>query len=277
MSAAVRRLSVNADDFGYTNDVNRGIVDAHVHGILTATTLMANGEAFDGAAALAAAHSSLDVGVHFVLVGGRSVRAPERPLPGTVAELIGVMLRGGFDVEAELRAQVEKVAAAGIRPTHFDTHKHTHLLPPVLSAVARLAKEYGVRWVRRPFDLPLHGAPAQAPLAVRAASRAMTGVRRRFHKTLARHGCGTTDWFAGFRMTGRYGAEELVELLEQLPEGWTEFMAHPGYCTEELRASRTRLKESRERELRALTDPRVREALARRGIELWRYPRPATR
>jgi chitin disaccharide deacetylase len=277
MDGAARRLSVNADDFGFTRDVNRGIIDAHRNGILTATTLMANGAAFGDAVALALANPSLDVGVHFVLVGGHSVRQPARALPRTVPELMGTLMRGGLDVMAELRAQVEKIAAAGIAPTHFDTPKHTHLLPPVLDAVARLAEESGVAWVRRPFDLPLHGAPARAPLMVRAASTAMAGVRRRFHSKLARHGCGTTDWFAGFRMTGRFGAAELVELIEQLPEGWTEFMTHPGYCTDELRQTRTRLKESRERELQALTDPRVREALARRGVALERYPRRATR
>jgi chitin disaccharide deacetylase len=108
-----------------------------------------------------------------------------------------------------------------------------------------------VRWIRRPFDLPLHGSPAEAPLAhADSEPRVQRGVRGRFHRKLARHGCGSTDWFAGFQITGRYSAGELLHLIEHLPEGWTEFMTHPGYCTEELRSSRTRLKESREQELR---------------------------
>lgn len=272
--AAARRLSVNADDFGFTRDVNRGIIEAHRNGILTATTLMANGAAFHDAVALASETPTLDVGVHFVLVGGPSLADPGRALPGTVPELLMAMARRRIDVAAELRAQIEHVLAAGIRPTHLDTHKHTHLLPAVLSAVARLGEQFGVRWVRRPFDLPLHGSPADVPLATRLVSRAFRGVRTQFHRKLKQHGCGTTDWFAGFQITGRYGAGELLHLLAHLPAGWTEFMAHPGFCTDELRASRTRLKESREMELRALTDPRVKDALVRHGIELFRYPRP---
>lgn len=271
--AGPRRLSVNADDFGFTRDVNRGIIEAHRGGILTAATIMANGAAFDDAVALARENPTLDVGVHFVLVGGNSVLDAGRALPPTVGQLMAAIALGRIRIDAELRAQIERVVNAGIRPTHVDTHKHTHLLPPVLDAVARLAQEFGAPWVRRPFDLPLHGSPAAAPMAARLASRAFRGVRAQFHRKLARHGCGSTDWFAGFQLTGRYGAEEVLHLLEHLPEGWTEFMAHPGYCTEELRAARTRLKESREKELRALTDPRVKEALVRLGIQLWRYPR----
>lgn len=277
MNPGARRLSVNADDFGFTRDVNRGIVDAHLNGILTATTLMANGAAFEDAASLAHEHRSLDVGVHFVLVGGPSLSRPGQSLPATVTQLLGLLARRALDIEAELRAQLDRILAAGILPTHFDTHKHTHLLPPVLDVVARLGEEAGVCWVRRPFDLPLHGSPAEVPLLTRMVSRAFNGVRGQFHRKLARHGIGSTDWFAGFQITGRYSAGELLHLLDHLPEGWTEFMTHPGYCTDELRSARTRLKESREQELRALTDPRVREALVRRGIQLWRYPRDVIR
>lgn len=270
----MRTLSINADDFGFTRDVNSGIIEAHTRGILTATTLMANGAAFDDAVRLAHAHPTLDVGVHFVLVGGPSLARPGTPLPASVPELLMALARRRLDAEAELRAQIRRIVAAGIQPTHLDTHKHTHLVPAVLGAVARLGEEFGVRWVRRPFDLPLHGSPAEVPLATRLVSRAFRGVRAQFHRKLERHGCATTDWFAGFQITGRYGAEELIHLIEHLPEGWTEFMTHPGHCTAELRATRTRLKESRERELRALTDPRVRDALARRGVQLASYRSP---
>jgi predicted glycoside hydrolase/deacetylase ChbG (UPF0249 family) len=88
---------------------------------------------------------------------------------------------------------------------------------------------------------------------------------------LARHGCRTTDHFAGFQITGRFRAAELVELLAALPEGSTELMCHPGVCGPALRGARTRLKESRERELEALVSPEVRAALDRNAIELVNY------
>ena len=88
---------------------------------------------------------------------------------------------------------------------------------------------------------------------------------------LARHGCRTTDHFAGFQITGRFRTAELVELMAALPDGSTELMCIPGRCGEALRAARTRLKESREAELEALVAPEVRAAMVRHGIELVNY------
>jgi len=258
----VKRLVVNADDFGFTRDVNLGIIEAHCRGILTATTLMATGQAFDHAVRLARENPSLDIGCHLVLVG-----AP--PLPRTVLELTRALAAGRIKIFEELIAQVRRILDAGLRPTHLDTHKHTHLLPPVLDAVARISEEYKIPWVRRPFDFPV--TPAGVSWAKRATSRALGVVRRRFARVLARHGCRSTDHFAGFQITGRYTASDLARLIRSLPDGSTEFMCHPGFCTDELRAARTRLKESREEELRALTSPEVRAALEESGVRLVNY------
>jgi chitin disaccharide deacetylase len=267
--ASARQLVVNADDFGFTPDVNRGIVEAHRHGILTATTLMANGDAFDGAVRLAREADTLDIGCHLVLVGGRSL-VTGRPYPPTVAKLLAALGRRALDPYREFEAQVRRILGAGIRPSHLDTHKHTHLAPPVLDAVARIGRDFGIAWVRRPFDFPL-GAVGAVPRIERLTSAALTLVRRRFHRVLLREGCRTTDHFAGFQITGRFRTAELVELLARLPTGSTELMCHPGFCTEELRQAHTRLKESREEELRALVAPEVRAAVERNGIELVNY------
>src|ERR1017187_9131964 len=97
------------------------------------------------------------------------------------------------------------------------------------------------------------------------------GSGGRFHRVLARHGCRTTDHFAGFQLTGRFRAPELAQLIRELPDGVTEFMCHPGYCGDDLRHARTRLKESRERELEALVAPEVRAELAEAAVELVNY------
>ena len=268
-----KRLVVNADDFGFTPDVNRGILAAHRDGILTATTLMANGEAFDDAVRLARNAPSLDVGCHLVLISGRSVLPPYAPLPTSVLALLRALAARRIRVYDELVAQVRKVLAAGIAPTHLDTHKHTHLAPPVLDAVARIAEEFEIRWVRRPFDIPLTAAQGGAPWLKRTTSGGLQVLRGRFHRVLARHGCRTTDHFAGFQITGRFRAPELAQLIRELPEGLTEFMCHPGYCGDDLRRARTRLKDSRERELEALVAPEVRAALVEAGVELVNYRR----
>jgi predicted glycoside hydrolase/deacetylase ChbG (UPF0249 family) len=269
MSLGSRLLIVNADDFGFTTDVNAGIVEAHRHGILTATTLMANGGAFEDAVRLAKANPSLDIGCHLVLVGGRSLVEPRRPLPRTVARLLQAIPLGRVEPYRELRAQIARIVDAGLHPTHIDTHKHTHLFPPVLDAVARLAAEFAIPWVRRPFDFPI--TARRTPWTKRAISRGFSVVRSRFRRTLAAHGCRTTDHFAGFRITGRFDAADLAELIRALPPGSTEFMCHPGYCGAELEAARTRLKQSRRHELDALLSAETRRAIEESGVRLANY------
>ena len=251
----MKKLVVNADDFGFTRDVNAGILEAHRAGILTATTLMSTGDAFDDAVRLAKETPSLDIGCHLVLVG-----APGFPL--TIPQLVRAVALGRIRVYDELVPQVRRIVDAGLNPTHLDTHKHTHLLPPVLDAVARISEEFRIPWVRRPFDFPLQ------PGGVGWTNRFMRLMSGRFRSVLERHRCRSTDWFAGFRLTGRYRAGDLVNVIRALPEGVTEFMCHPGRCGDDLRSARTRLKESREVELRALTAPEVRAALAEAGVTL---------
>jgi predicted glycoside hydrolase/deacetylase ChbG (UPF0249 family) len=96
-------------------------------------------------------------------------------------------------------------------------------------------------------------------------------MRGEFHKVLTAHGCRWTDHFAGFQVTGRFQAADIVKMIRALPEGTTEFMCHPGLCTAELRAAPTRLKESREAELNALRSPDVRRALNDTGVQLVNY------
>ena len=258
----MKRLIVNADDFGFTHDVNQGILEAHRRGILTATTLMATGAAFDDAVELAKQNPSLDIGCHLVLVG-------PPPFPASVPKLLQALALKRIRIYDELARQVQRILDAGVAPTHLDTHKHTHLLPPVLDAVARISETFGIRWVRRPFDFPWQ--PGGIGWRKRAVSRSMGVVWNRFGSVLARHGCRSTDHFAGFQITGRYDATALIALIRALPEGSTEFMCHPGVCGGELQAARTRLKASREEELRALTAPQVRKALESADIDLVSY------
>ncbi len=258
----MKQLIVNADDFGFTRDVNDGIVRAHREGILTATTLMATGAAFDHAVQLARQNPTLDVGCHLVLVGSPGY-------PSTVAQLARDLALGRIAVASELERQVHRILAAGLRPTHLDTHKHTHLFPPVLNAVANIAEKFEIPWVRRPFDFPL--SAGGAGFGKRVVSRTFGLVRRRFERVLTQHHCRMTDHFAGFQITGAYDAAALGRLICELPEGTTEFMCHPGLCTAELQAARTRLKVSREEELQALISDEVRLAVQTARIKLVNY------
>lgn len=234
----MRTLIVNGDDFGFTPDVNQGIVDAHREGILTSTTLMACGAAFDDAVRLAKENPSLDIGCHLVLVG-------QPPFPATVAKLLPAVALGQIRIHDEFKTQVRRILDAGLKPTHLDTHKHTHILPQVLEAVARVAEEFSIPWVRQTLLLRGH-----------------------FKRVLQKHHCRATDHFKGFQITGKFDAAILAKLIRDLPEGSTEFMCHPGHCGPELSKAQTRLKQSREQELKALTDPEVRAALRESNITL---------
>jgi predicted glycoside hydrolase/deacetylase ChbG (UPF0249 family) len=241
----LKRLIINADDFGFTRDVNAGIIQAHREGVLTSATLMANGDAFDDAVRLAHETPTLDVGCHLVLVQGRSV-LDGHALPETPARLLFQKV----DAYPELRAQIQKIIACGIRPTHLDSHKHTHLLPGIFRAVVRLAKEFSIPYIRRP--LPSIGLYRRLALA--------SGIRM-------------TDHLLGFRLTGTLTEETFAAEIERLPEGETEFLCHPGVLGPELAQARTRLKESRVRELEALTSPRIRALISATGILLGPFER----
>jgi predicted glycoside hydrolase/deacetylase ChbG (UPF0249 family) len=252
----LQRLIINADDFGYNRDINAGILHAHLAGVLTATTLMANGVAFDDAVRLAKQTPSLDIGAHLVLVQGNSIFDGRR-LPETPRQLLALLLRRGLNVYTELKAQIEKILAAGLHLSHLDSHKHTHLVPGVFRVVVNLADEFGIPYVRLPLDSTARFAKVPCALA------------NRYYRRFARgKNVQMTDHFLGFELTGRLTEDTFAQALEKLADGTTEFMCHPAFLGDELKQSRTRLKESRQRELEALTSPRIRELIAAKGIQL---------
>jgi hopanoid biosynthesis associated protein HpnK len=285
----MRRLIVNADDFGLTVGVNQGILRAYQEGILTSTTIMANGAAFEDAVALARANPGLGVGCHLVLVGGRALTTrDEAPtlvdrngdLPASLGKLLARLACGAVKpehIERELRAQIERVRAAGIEPTHLDTHKHTHICPQVMQPLARVAGEFRIRRVRKPFEglrsalrLSRNGG-GRAALSQRAKSAAAQATAPHFERLAKSHGLRTPDNFFGIALTGHLGAAAVVKILEAIPEGTSELMCHPGLYDSGLERAATRLKRAREAELEGLLAPAARRAIAERGIQLISY------
>jgi chitin disaccharide deacetylase len=280
-------LIVNGDDFGLTRGVNAGIIQAFREGILTSATLMANGPAFEDAVELGRANPQLGVGIHLCLVSGPAVASAkdipaladrDGQLPKTLFVLL-TRLSGGWiptrQIEREFRAQIQRVLDAGIRPSHLDTHKHTHTHPRVMEALGRVANEFGIRNVRKPFEdfrtalgshTDGHTNTRQVISAVAAGTAAPL-----FRLLVRSYGLRTPDHFFGLTTTGRLSSKELLQVLELLPPGTSELMCHPGVCDEELEKSPTRLKRERQIELEALTDPDVRRAAEKRGIRLICY------
>ncbi|MGH9822666.1 MAG: carbohydrate deacetylase [Blastocatellia bacterium] len=286
----MKRLIVNGDDFGFTTGVNAGTLRAYRDGILTSATIMANGAAFEEAIEIARSNPGLGVGCHLVLVGERpAARAEEVAslvdkngfMPGTLGEFATRLSRGLISsdhIERELSAQVQKVIRAGITPTHLDTHKHTHLHPKVMKAVVRIAVQFGIRRVRRPFQSMRDGARGPAAREAqtvyfkqRLKSLATQVTRPLFNSLTSRNGIRTPDRFFGVSLTGLLDAESMEQLLGETREGTTEIMCHPGVYDQDLEQAHTMLKQSRQRELEALTNQSVRDAIAERGINLISY------
>ncbi|HEY6331687.1 MAG TPA: ChbG/HpnK family deacetylase [Blastocatellia bacterium] len=280
----MKRLIVNADDFGFTRGVNAGILRAFREGILTSATMMANGDAFDDAVAVARANPDLAIGCHLAIVGGKSVaRAQELNglvdgmghLPKTLSQLAVKLATGAARpkaIEREFAAQVEKIVAAGIKPTHFDAHKHAQLHPQVLKAMVRVAGDFGIKRIRNPFSRQdghwrsIPRAERRAYLKQYSRSIAVMPARVFFKRTIVAHGIKTPDLFCGVAVTGLLNREALMKLLRAVPTGTTELMCHPGVYDQDLEAAHTRLKRSRQQELEALTDERVKRLANEIGI-----------
>jgi hopanoid biosynthesis associated protein HpnK len=283
----LRRLIVNADDFGFTSGVNRAIVEAHSRGIVTSSTLMANGPAFIEAVELAKRNPQLGIGCHVVLIDGEPVLDAEklpsltesRRFRNRLKSFAGRALTGRIadpEIFAEAAAQIRKLQASGIRVSHVDTHKHTHVLPRILRPLLRAARECGVRAVRNPFGprFPMRSSQLmrRPNLWTRYAQlRILGGFARRFHSTVAHEGFITTDGTLGIEVTGTLDEMLFHAIAESIPEGTWEFVCHPGYNDTDLQTANTRLRASRETELRVLTMPAAREILDQQGIELISY------
>jgi chitin disaccharide deacetylase len=292
----VRKLIVNADDFGLTSGVNRAIVEAHTGGIVSSATLMANGGAFDDAVISARAEPKLSIGCHVVLVDGAPVSAPEavetlvpvrsaepNKFNSSLSAFAARAMLGGFDrdqVVAEITAQIRKIQGAGIKVTHLDSHKHAHIFPEILAAMLRAARICGVRAIRNPI-VPIKAMPARQFKSKRelwkryGQIRVLHGFNGAFRKQTKRAGMLTPDGVIGVVETGALessGYSSLLrETLANLPDGTWEYVCHPGYSDADLRATRTRLLDSREEERRLLTSPELRRFLEEQKIQVISY------
>lgn len=288
---SVRNLIVNADDLGWTEGVNRGIAEAHGNGIVTSTSLLANGLAFDSAAEFARATPALGVGAHLNLSDGlplsplqniNSIVNEHGHFAGGPEHLLIRLARRNLrlkDVQTEWDAQIQKIRDAGIHPTHLDGHKHVHMLPGLFEIAVQLAKRHGIRAIRVSHEastlrVALASGQKQNSQLVRKQ-----GVQARGLKLLARNaralaeaaGIATADYFCGIAQTGELTIEGVKHLLLSLPEGTTEMMCHPGFMDADLGNSATRLQDSRAVEVKILTSLEIRNLVAAQGIRLIDY------
>jgi predicted glycoside hydrolase/deacetylase ChbG (UPF0249 family) len=248
---------------------------------------MANGPAFCEVRELAKQLPKLSIGCHVVLIDGEPV-LPPAGLPSLtqsgrfrddLKKFAARALTGQFDpaeIAAEVTAQIRRVQAAGVCVSHLDTHKHTHIFPKVLRSLLQAAVECGVRAIRNPFGprLPLRLSELlkRPNLWTRWAEMRVLGtLAGKFHKAVQREGFVTPDGTLGIEVTGTLNETLFTAIATSIPEGTWEFVCHPGYNDSDLQSAKTRLRASRELELRVLTLPKAREILRRQGVRLISY------
>jgi predicted glycoside hydrolase/deacetylase ChbG (UPF0249 family) len=277
-TAMPRLLIVNADDLGLHEDLNRGIYLAHTEGIVTSASVVACGEAFDHASTIIQECGELDVGVHLTLIEERPL-CPATEIPSLVGPdgrflpsyrhlaariLMGAVSRA--EVRRELRAQIERVIAAGCRPSHLDGHQHVHMLPPVWHVTRELAGEFGIRWIRVPHFRSLFRSPKSLfdpffRLGLNILSATTTSLTSRAEPRIRT---------AGLHLTGRLGEGDLLRIVAALRPGISEIVTHPGIKTPAL-AARYHWNYEFSMELAALTAPQIIAVLRSNGVKLTRF------
>lgn len=243
----MKRLIVNADDFGRTPGINQGVVSAHDKGIVTSATMMVAYPAAAEAARLAKARPGLGVGLHVAVTGGPPV-LPAAQLPSLVgpegrlpAKPEGLERAHPRELLAEARAQLKRFRELmGRLPTHFDSHHHSHAQPAVLEALMTLSWETG-RPVRSPSP--------------------------QLREKLRAEAIPTNDDFIDAFFDAGATLENLIAQFGKMGDGTTELMCHPAVVDDELRATSGYV-EPRAQELQALTHADARATLQALGIQL---------
>lgn len=285
-------LIINADDAGFSRGINDAVALCAQRGIVRSTTLMANGSAFEHAVRVLSGIEGLGLGIHLVLTDLQPLDARGRMaellddagrLPGGPLALLSALAegRGGRDaLKRELSLQVEKVLDHGILPTHLDSHKHVHALPPVLDAVLDVAGRYHIRRLRNPFDdtgltrETLEAAEAGTRLRFLGRWVQARGARMlepHFRRAVHRAGVQVPERFFGTALTGFWTMDLVRAVFGRISPGRQEWMVHPGQDEADLKRMGTSLVGERRRELELLLSPRLERFLAAQGFRLGSY------
>jgi predicted glycoside hydrolase/deacetylase ChbG (UPF0249 family) len=273
-----KKLIVNADDYGRSPGVSRGILEAHRRGIVTSTTVMINQPSVRDQLDQALACGDLGIGLHLVFSAWRPVLPPE-DIP-TLVDGDGFFLKqhdlwaraeeiSPKQLHAEFAAQLARFADWAERPPdHLDCHHFVHLYPPFFQAYADLAAEHRLP-LRVPFppEADFRQAAATLPYLEEFPLDLVRGMVATNSALLDSRSLSYPDRFIGtFFGTEALTLDNLLGILRALPDGVGELMCHPGYVDSALATSTYR--RERETELELLTHRAVRDCVAECGIEL---------
>jgi len=285
-------LIINGDDFGYSEAVNRAIIQAHREGVLTSCSLMVNETAVEQAVGLAKSNPDLAVGLHLVLVLGRAA-LPHAEIPH-ITDSEGSFTTSSFragvqyyfsrsarrELRREMRAQFERFVATGLRFSHVDGHTHLHQHPVIFDELIKLCEEFGVRRVRVvKGELRLSLKLDRKNLPIKLVWGTVFNLLGRWcDRKLRGRGFVQPRRVYGLLQSGDMNEDYLLGLIKrigrpnqpnQLDAASGEIYAHPlAFDADE--ADR-RENPGGERELKALTSDRVRSAVEAAGFRLATY------
>ena len=276
----IRKLIINADDFGLCKGVNKAVIEAHTTGVLTSATIMANMPESDEAIAIAKKTPTLGVGVHLNVIDGKPLSSDSivKLLLDDNGEFKYSAYKLAFKsllskkilraIEVELAAQISSIINRGVKPTHLDSHKHFHCFPPVYRIVCSLAAEFGIGAVRWPWEPATVCLSDWPPVESGDKARAFLARQLALECQKRDNRFIKNDIFFGIAHTGRIDDKFWSELGKTQFIGTAEVMTHPGY-TEGL--IKTRLVEQRKVELKWLCDPSTKQVIADAGLKLVHY------
>jgi len=268
----VRRLIVNADDFGRSASINAAVIHAHREGILTSASLMVNEPACAEAVALAKENPGLGVGLHLVTVCGRGGLPPAK-IPGLVNP------RGEFSrhpilagtkyflrrhlrpqLRAEIHEQFRRFRTTGLPLDHVNGHLHLHLHPVIFGILMEDAAELGVTHLRLTCDSFRQSRQlSRGRMLYRATHAIALGWLTRISRAeLIRRKIRHPRRVYGLLQDSHVDEQYVLRLLAQLPTGDSELYCHPSY-------------DAFRHELDALVSPKVKAQAAGLGIQLVRY------
>jgi predicted glycoside hydrolase/deacetylase ChbG (UPF0249 family) len=278
LNANETQLVVNADDFGLSPGISRGILRAHREGVVTSTSVLGNCDDLAGACALLADAPELGVGVHLSLVGGRPIAdaARVRTLTGPdgafrrrAQDFFTSWMKGGVDIaeiELEFDAQISRLRDAGLRPDHLNTHRHLGFVPAVGRALESAARRQGILGIRSAVERPTLAWLTEPARGLEAGL--LTGLAWLTRRRMGALRHGPQSW--GFVEVGRLDEVRILEILGRMGAGPHELICHPGE-EDDVDAEPGEEPHLRAHELVALTSHKVRRAFERRGVRLCRW------
>ena len=277
----MKKLIINADDFGLTNGINKGVILAHKKGILTSATLIPNMPAFKEAIILAKENKTLGIGIHLNIIRGKPVSDPQKVetllnnkgnfltiypfLKKFISRKINIK-----EIEYEFSAQIEKVLKEGIEITHFDSEKHIHSLPAIMRIVIKLAKKYEIPRIRFINEFCLS-------FDIRALKAGIISyLNKKMKKEILKAGILIPDKFYGICESGKMNVKKFKKILSNISPGITEIMTHPGIIDADYKKIEQEygyyyLGKEREEELKALTSTDLKNIIEKENIQLINY------